>query len=75
MTQEKKYEKLLTEYVELKDKIMEHDDRFHDGMYYDIMGYNEESYESYDYLPELEIQVKACRDLLKGLKALKYIFC
>tara|TARA_R110000782_G_scaffold185619_1_gene275735 strand:- start:135 stop:362 length:228 start_codon:yes stop_codon:yes gene_type:complete len=75
MTQEKKYNKLLNEYNDLKDKIMEIDDRFHDGMYYDIMGYEEESYENLDYLPELESQVKACRDLLKGLKALKYIFC
>ena len=67
-----KYLKRLNEYQELKDKIMEIDDRFHDGMYYDLMGYYEEEYE---YLPELESQVKACRSLLKGLKGLNYIFC
>ena len=67
-----KYLKLLREYEELKDKIMDIDDRFHDGMYYDLMGYYEEEY---DYLPELESQVKACRSLLKGLKGLNYIFC
>ena len=67
-----KYLKLLREYEELKDKIMDIDDRFHDGMYYDLMGYYEEEYE---YLPELESQVKACRSLLKGLKGLNYIFC
>ena len=67
-----KYLKLLREYEELKNKIMEIDDRFHDGMYYDLMGYYEEEYE---YLPELESQVKACRSLLKGLKGLNYIFC
>lgn len=67
-----KYLKLLREYEELKNKIMEIDDRFHDGMYYDLMGYYEEEY---DYLPELESQVKACRSLLKGLKGLNYIFC
>jgi len=72
MKNETKYLKLLKEYDELKDKIMEIDDRFHDGMYYDLMGYYEEEYE---YLPELESQVKACRSLLKGLKALNYIFC
>lgn len=72
MKNKTKYLKLLNEYQELKDKIMEIDDRFHDGMYYDLMGYYEEEY---DYLPELESQVKACRDLLKGLKALNYIFC
>jgi len=72
MKNETKYLKLLKEYDELKDKIMEIDDRFHDGMYYDIMGYFEEGHE---YLPELESQVKACRSLLKGLKALNYIFC
>ena len=67
-----KYLKLLREYEELKNKIMDIDDRFHDGMYYDLMGYYEEEYE---YLPELESQVKACRSLLKGLKGLNYIFC
>jgi len=72
MKNETKYLKLLKEYDELKDKIMEIDDRFHDGMYYDLMGYYEEEYE---YLPELESQVKACRSLLKGLKELNYIFC
>lgn len=75
MKKETKYLKLLREYVELKDKIMDIDDRFYDAMYYDIRGYDEEFYrEDYDLLPELERQVKACRSLLKGLKGLNYIF-
>ena len=56
-----KYLKLLREYEELKDKIMDIDDRFHDGMYYDLMGYYEDYEGEYEYLPELESQVKACR--------------
>jgi len=73
MKNETKYLKLLKEYDELKDKIMEIDDRFHDGMYYDIMGFMSETDDG--LIDELESQVKACRSLLKGLKALKYTFC
>ena len=67
---------------ELKDKIMEHDDNYHDGMYYDIQGYSE----IYEYeletdeertneIDTLNKQVKACRMLLKGLESLNYIYC
>lgn len=69
----KKYIKLLNEYDSLKDEIMSIDDRFHDGMYYDIMGFMSETDDG--LIGELESQVKACRSLLKGLKALKYTFC
>ena len=71
----KKYIKLLNEYNSLIDKIMEQDDRFHDGMYYDHMGFRDEIDEEDRPIDELESQVKACRSLLKGLKGLNYTFC
>ena len=81
MNLDNKFYKLLNEYNELKDKIMEHDDRFHDGMYYDIQGYSE----IYEYeletdeeraneIETLHKQVKSCRMLLKGLESLNYIY-
>ena len=81
MNLDKKFYKLLNEYDELKDKIMEHDDRFHDGMYYDIQGYSE----IYEYeletdeeraneIKTLHKQVNACRILLKGLESLNYTY-
>ena len=81
MNLDNKFYKLLNEYDELKDKIMDHDGKYHDGMYWDIQGYAE----SYEYeldtdeertneIEMLNNQVKACRMLLKGLKALNYIY-
>ena len=81
MNLDNKFYKLLNEYNELKDKIMDHDGKYHDGMYYDIQGYAE----TYEYeletdeertneIETLHKQVKACRMLLKGLKALNYIY-
>jgi hypothetical protein len=81
MNLDNKFYKLLNEYHELKDKIMDHDGKYHDGMYYDIQGYAE----TYEYeletdeertneIETLHKQVKACRMLLKGLKALNYIY-
>ncbi len=70
-----KYIKLLNEYESLKDEIMQEDDKFHDGMYYDIMGFWEEIDDEDRPIDELESQVKACRSLLKGLKGLNYTFC
>ncbi len=60
---------------------MEHNEDFHDGMYYDIQGYAE----TYNYeletdeertneIETLHKQVKACRMLLKGLESLNYIY-
>ena len=54
---------------------MRQDDKFHDGMYYDIMGFWEEIDDEDRPIDELESQVKACRSLLKGLKGLNYTFC
>ena len=82
MNLDNKFYKLLNEYIELKDEIMDYDDKYHDGMYWDIQGYAE-SYEyeldtdeeKADEIEMLNNQVKACRMLLKGLKALNYTYC
>ena len=73
MSNENKFYKLLGEYEDLKDSLMEYTN-LHDGMYYDIRGYYEEGYEE-SLLEDLNNQVKACRKLLKGHKELNYIFC
>jgi len=81
MNLDKKFYTLLNEYDELKDKIMEHDDNYHDGMYYDIQGYSEiyeyeldTDEEKADEIETLNKQVKACRMLLKGLESLNYTY-
>ena len=73
MSNENRFYKLLGEYEDLKDSLMEYTD-LHDGMYYDIQGYYSEGYED-SLLEDLNNQVKACRKLLKGYKELNYIFC
>jgi hypothetical protein len=72
MRNENRFYKLLGEYEDLKDSLMEYTN-LHDGMYYDIQGYYEEGYEE-SLLEDLNNQVKACRKLLKGYKELNYIF-
>ena len=74
MSNENRFYKLLGEYEDLKDSLMDYDDNLHDGMYWDIRGYYEEGYEE-SLLEDLNNQVKACRKLLKGYKELNYIFC
>jgi len=82
MNLDKKFYKLLNEYDELKDKIMDFDDKYHDGMYFDIQGYVETyeyeldtDEERTDEIETLHKQVKACRMLLKALESLNYIYC
>tara|TARA_R110002051_G_C8719697_1_gene496511 strand:+ start:620 stop:853 length:234 start_codon:yes stop_codon:yes gene_type:complete len=73
---ENNFRKLLNEYSSLKDELMEFEENLHDGMYYDIQGYWEEFDENFIYyFDDLYNQVKACRNILKGYKELKYIFC
>ena len=77
MSNENRFYKLLGEYEDLKDSLMEYTD-LHDAMYWDIKGYYEEVSEVYNeesLLEDLNNQVKACRKLLKGYKELNYIFC
>tara|TARA_R100001510_G_scaffold53547_1_gene55246 strand:- start:386 stop:634 length:249 start_codon:yes stop_codon:yes gene_type:complete len=82
MNLDNKFYKLLNEYDELKDKIMDYNENFHDGMYYDIQGYSEiyqyeleTDEERTNEIETLNKQVKACRMLLKGLESLKYTYC
>jgi hypothetical protein len=83
MNLDNKFYKLLNEYDELKDKIMDHtNDQLNDGMYWDIQGYVETyeyeletDEERTDEIETLHKQVKACRMLLKGLESLNYIYC
>ena len=81
MSNENKFYKLINEYGELKDELMDHEANLHDGMYWDIQGYIEyfefecTREEEKDIIDDLNKQVKACRKLLKGYQELKYIFC
>jgi hypothetical protein len=82
MNLDNKFYKLRNEYEALKDKIMDVDDKYHDGMYYDIQGYVETyeyeldtDEERTDEIETLHKQVKACRMLLKALESLNYIYC
>jgi len=74
MSNENRFYKLLGEYEDLKDSLMEYNDNHYDGMYWDIQGYYEEGYNE-SLLEDLNNQVKAYRKLLKGYKELNYIFC
>ena len=81
MNLDNKFYKLLNEYDELKDKIMDYNENFHDGMYYDIQGYSEiyqyeleTDEERTNEIETLNKQVKACRMLLKGLESLNYTY-
>ena len=72
---EKNFIKLYNEYAELKDELMEYNENLHDSMYWDLQGYYEESDDHEELFDDLYNQVKACRNLLKGYKQLRYIFC
>jgi len=83
---QKKFEKLLKEYSEIKDELENHTSENNDNMLYDIQGYYEnlnlylhygekrvelDINESYECLKK---QLKAARMLLKAHQSLKYIF-
>jgi hypothetical protein len=74
---ENNFNKLLNEYAELKDKLIEYtfNGNLHDSMYWDLEGYYSESDDHTELFDDLYNQVKACRNLLKGYKQLHYIFC
>jgi hypothetical protein len=74
---ENNFNKLLNEYAELKDKLIEYtfNGNLHDSMYWDLEGYYAESDDHEELFDDLYNQVKACRNLLKGYKQLHYIFC
>jgi len=62
--------KLVDIYSELNDLIMDYTDAFHDEIYYDIIGYENDLYESAltaDDIENLKDRVKACMMLHKAL--------
>lgn len=72
----KEYRKLLNEYYDLKNALLDYTDSFYDGMYYDIQGYHV-MYDENDYgeIDSLRNQVKSFRAILTGMKTMKYQFC
>jgi hypothetical protein len=73
-------EKLLEEYFELKDMLLDYTDEFHDAMFYDIQGYYEEvdfsDEEDREYYAKvLTKQVNAFKSILEAYKQIDYTFC
>ena len=78
---EKKFEKLIREYIKLKDKLLDNKHLkgwVYDAMLYDIEGFEMEFYDLEEhqqkYLNILEDQVKAFRLISKGLSKVSYTF-
>ena len=69
-TQFKKAKELINRYSQLKDMIEEYTSIFHDEMYYDIVGYQEDL-NNLDlpstYIENLQARVKASEMLYKSL--------
>ena len=72
-------EKLLEEYFDLKDMLLDYTDEFHDAMSYDIQGYyvridyiDEEEYKHYTEV--LTKQVNAFKSILEAYKQIDYTF-
>ena len=73
-------EKLLEEYFDLKDMLLDYTDEFYDAMLYDIEGYYEKVYFSDEedreyYAKVLTKQVNAFKSILEGYKQIDYTFC
>ncbi len=73
-------EKLLEEYFDLKDMLLDYTDEFYDAMLYDIEGYYEKVYFSDEedreyYAKVLTKQVSAFKSILEGYKQIDYTFC
>jgi hypothetical protein len=69
-TQFKKAKELVKRYSELKDMIEEHTSVFHDEIFYDIQGYNEDLNNlnlTSIYIENLQARVKATEMLYKSL--------
>lgn len=72
------FRKLLREYSSLKDSLLDISPSLYDGCYYDIQGYDfvdiDDNEELEHHLEILERQVKALRQISKGLSELNFIF-
>jgi hypothetical protein len=72
----KKFEKLLGQYIDIANSLLEFTDLYWDDMSYDIDGFRQMSYEGdYDDLPALENQVKAFEMVLDSHRMIRYTFC
>jgi hypothetical protein len=72
VSNKERYDVLMAKYYELKDEIMEHDESFHDAMYFDIEGYRQERDIDAELLENLETQVDAFEHILAGYKKINY---
>ena len=72
VSNKERYDVLMAKYYELKDEIMEHDESFHDAMYFDIEGYEQERDIDSELLENLETQVDAFEHILAGYKKINY---
>lgn len=63
---------LITEYIDLRDSLMDYTMEHFDAMSYDIDGYLNEEDEIDIY--ELKLQVKAFKMLLKAYKLIDYTY-
>jgi hypothetical protein len=76
MKEFKKFERLLNEYSELKDKLIGTElEVLFDQCFYDVSGFNMvDEDEIISFLPELEKQVKSMRLLVKGIEMFDVTF-
>jgi hypothetical protein len=72
---------LIDIYFTIKDELLDHTDKYHDDMHWDIQGYCEEwenledeEDEAY-YVGLIKQQVEAFTDLKNALDQINYVFC
>ena len=64
--------KLIIEYIELRDELMDYTMEHFDAMSYDIDGY---LYDDENDIEVLKTQVKAFKKMLKAYKLINYTYC
>ena len=79
---ELKFDRLISEYALLRDKMLDLNDDYFDAMGYDLQGYSECVHEVIEddeefkaMIDDLEHQVKAFRLIVRGLENINYIYC
>ena len=70
--------KLLRDYDQIKDDLLDYTDEHHDSMMYDIRGYRYELNDDYEFSDQevaiLKKQVEAFRLILNAYKSINYIY-
>ena len=64
--------KLIIEYINLRDELMDYTMEHFDAMSYDIDGY---LYDDENDIEVLKTQVKAFKKMLKAYKLINYTYC